>query len=185
MWLDLYDEITKKMKQRVEGLGRELKQIRTGRASSALLEGIKVDYYGTLTLINQIASITIPEARTMVIQPWDISIINQIEKALLKSDLGINPNNDGKVIRLSIPMLTEERRKQLAKTLKNIAEEAKITIRNFRREGNEKLKEIEKAKEINEDDYRNGLKEIQKITDNFIEQIEKISQNKEKEIMEV
>ena len=181
----LYDEITEKMKQRVEGLGRELNQIRTGRASSALLDGIKVDYYGTSTPINQLASISIPEARSILIQPWDISIIDQIEKAILKSDLGINPNNDGKVIRLSVPMLTEERRKQLAKTVKNIAEEAKITIRNFRREANDKLKEIEKAKEITEDDYHSGLKEIQKITDNFIEQIGKISQNKEKEIMEV
>jgi ribosome recycling factor len=185
MQLALFEELQEKMGQRIEGLRREFNQIRTGRASAALLEGIKVDYYGTPTPVNQLASISIPEARTILIQPWDMSIINQIEKAILKSDLGINPNTDGKIIRLNIPMLTEERRKQLAKVVRNTAEEAKISMRNFRREANEQLKELEKRKEITEDDYHNGLKEIQKVTDQFIDKIGLMSQNKEKEIMEV
>ena len=185
MPLKLFDEIENKMKQRIEGLGREFNQIRTGRASAALLDGIKVDYYGTATPINQIASVSMPDARSLLIQPWDISIINQVEKAIQKSDLGINPNNDGKMIRLNVPMLTEERRKQLAKTVRNIREEAKISLRNFRREANEKLKEKEKSKKINEDDYHAGLKEIQKITDSFIEKVGLMAQNKEKEVMEI
>lgn len=185
MRIPLYDEIEKKMKQRLEALGKEFSQIRTGRASSALLEGIKIDYYGSSTPINQIASISVPEPRTLLIQPWDISALSIIEKAILKSDIGINPNNDGKVIRLSVPMLTEERRKQLAKTVRNVAEEAKVSMRTLRREANEQLKELEKSKEITEDDHHNGLKEIQKITDNYIEKITIMSQNKEKEIMEV
>ncbi|MCL6582246.1 MAG: ribosome recycling factor [bacterium] len=185
MRLAIYDEIEKKMTQRIEGLRREFNQVRTGRASAALLDGIKVDYYGTPTPINQMASISVPDPRTLVIQPWDITILNQIEKAILKSDLGIHPTNDGKVIRLTIPMLTEERRKQLAKNVRNIAEEAKVAIRNIRREANDKLKEMEKSKEITEDEYHAALKEVQKITDNYIEKIGESCLAKEKEIMEI
>ena len=185
MRLPIYDEIEKKMDQRIEALRKEFTQIRTGRASAALLDGIKVDYYGTPTLINQMASVSTPEARTLVIQPWDISILSQVEKAILKSDLGIHPTNDGKVIRLNIPTLTEERRKQLAKSIRNIAEDARVSIRNIRREANDKLKEMEKSKEVTEDEHHNALKDIQKITDHYIEKIGESSLAKEKEIMEV
>ncbi len=185
MRLPIYDEIEKKMTQRIETLRKEFTQIRTGRASAALLDGIKVDYYGTPTLINQMASISTPEARTLIVQPWDISVLNQVEKAILKSDIGVHPTNDGKVIRLSIPMLTEERRKQLAKTVRNISEDAKVAIRNIRREANDKLKEMEKSKEITEDEHHNALKDIQKITDLYIEKVGESSLAKEKEIMEV
>jgi len=185
MQLPVYDEIEKKMIQRIESLRKDFTQIRTGRASSALLDGIKVDYYGTPTLINQMASVSTPEARTLIIQPWDISVLGQIEKAILKSDIGIHPTNDGKVIRLNIPMLTEERRKQLAKTIRNISEDAKVSIRNIRREANDKLKEMEKSKEITEDEHRNALKDIQKITDHYIEKVGESAVAKEKEIMEV
>lgn len=185
MRLPIYDEIEKKMDQRIDGLRKEFTQIRTGRASAALVDGIKVDYYGTPTLISQMASISTPDPRTLVIQPWDISILSQVEKAILKSDLGVHPMNDGKVIRLNIPMLTEERRKQLAKTVRTISEDAKVAIRNIRREANDKLKEMEKAKEVTEDEHHNALKEIQKITDHYIEKVGESSLAKEKEIMEV
>ncbi|MEW6380307.1 MAG: ribosome recycling factor [bacterium] len=185
MRLPIYDEIEKKMTQRIDNLRKEFNQVRTGRASASLLDGIKVDYYGTPTLINQMASISVPEARTLVIQPWDITVLNQIEKAILKSDIGVHPTNDGKVIRLNIPMLTEERRKQLAKSVRTITEDAKVAIRNIRREANDKLKEMEKSKEITEDEHHNALKDIQKITDNYIEKAAELSLAKEKEIMEV
>ncbi|MGA1791179.1 MAG: ribosome recycling factor, partial [bacterium] len=153
----LHKETKEKMDMAIEAISHEFGSIRTGRASASILDGIKVDYYNTLTPLNQMATISVPEPRLIVIQPWDPSALANIEKAILKSDLGLNPSNDGKVIRLAIPMLTEERRKQLVKVVKNMAEESRISIRNTRRDSNEKLKKMEKDKEITEDDYHNGL----------------------------
>ncbi|MBN2372343.1 ribosome recycling factor [bacterium] len=181
----LHKETQNRMESAVNATMHEFGTIRTGRASVSLLDGIKVDYYNTVTPLNQMSTISIPEPRLMVIQPWDPSILSGIEKAILKSDLGLNPTNDGKVIRLAIPMLTEERRKQLVKVVKNMAEESRISIRNARRDSNEKLKNMEKDRQITEDEYHNGLKEIQKLTDEFIAKVDEILEKKEKEIMEV
>ena len=181
----LHKETKERMDLAIEALSHEFGTIRTGRASASILDGIKVDYYNTMTPLNQMATISVPEARLLVIQPWDPSVLQNIEKAILKSDLGLNPTNDGKVIRLAIPMLTEERRKQLVKVVKNVAEESRISIRNTRRDSNEKLKKLEKDKEITEDDYHNGLKEIQNLTDEFIAKVDELLTKKEKEIMEV
>lgn len=181
----LNKETEGKMEAALEALSHELGTIRTGRASPSLLDGIKVEYYNTMTPLHQMANISVPEARLLVIQPWDPSTLQGIEKAILKSDLGLNPSNDGKVIRLAIPMLTEERRKQLVKIVKNIAEESRISIRNTRRDSNEKLKTMEKNKEITEDEHHTGLKDIQKLTDDYIARVDVILENKEKEIMEV
>lgn len=181
----VYKETQKKMESTVDALITEFGMIRTGRASVTLLDGIKVEYYNAITPLNQMATISVPESRLLVIQPWDPSTLSNIERAILKSDLGLNPSNDGKVIRLAIPMLTEERRKQLVKLVKNIAEESRISVRNARRESNEKLKKMEKEKDITEDEYHNGLKDIQKLTDDFIARVDEILLNKEKEIMEV
>ena len=181
----LRKETKEKMELAIEALSHEFGMIRTGRASASLLDGIKVEYYNTLTPLNQVATISVPEPRLIVIQPWDPSTLANIEKAILKSDLGLNPSNDGKVIRLSIPMLTEDRRKQLVKVVKNIAEESRISIRNSRRDSNEQLKKMEKDKQITEDDYHNGLKEIQTLTDEYIARVDELLVNKEKEIMEV
>ena len=181
----LHKETKEKMDMAIEAISHEFGSIRTGRASASILDGIKVDYYNTLTPLNQMATISVPEPRLIVIQPWDPSALANMEKAILKSDLGLNPSNDGKVIRLAIPMLTEERRKQLVKVVKNMAEESRISIRNARRDGNEKLKKMEKDKEITEDDYHNGLKEIQTLTDDFIAKVDELLSRKEKEIMEV
>jgi ribosome recycling factor len=181
----LNKETKEKMDMAIEAISHEFGSIRTGRASASILDGIKVDYYNTLTPLNQMATISVPEPRLIVIQPWDPSALANIEKAILKSDLGLNPSNDGKVIRLAIPMLTEDRRKQLVKVVKNMAEESRISIRNTRRDSNEKLKKMEKDKEITEDDYHNGLKEIQNLTDDFIAKVDDLLSKKEKEIMEV
>jgi len=182
---EIQKEAEKKMDKAINALGHELSTIRTGRASVSLLDGIKVNYYNTLTPLNQMANITIPEPRMIIIMPWDPSIIGEIEKTILKSDLGINPTNDGKVIRLAIPMLTEERRKQLVKIVKAKAEDNKIAIRNIRRDINEQLKAGQKDKKITEDEYHSGIKDIQKITDEYIEKIDRITKDKEEEIMEV
>jgi len=181
----LHKETKEKMDMAIEAISHEFGSIRTGRASASILDGIKVDYYDTFTPLNQMATISVPESRLIVIQPWDPSALANMEKAILKSDLGLNPTNDGKVIRLAIPMLTEERRKQLVKVVKNMAEESRISIRNTRRDSNEKLKKMEKDKEITEDDYHNGLKEIQTLTDDFIAKVDELLSRKEKEIMEV
>ncbi len=181
----LNKETENKMELAIESLAHELGTIRTGRASVSLLDGIKVDYYNSMTPLNQMATISIPEPRLLVIQPWDPSSLNNIEKAILKSDLGLNPTNDGKVIRLTIPMLTEERRKQLVKMVRNIAEESRISIRNARRESNEKLKKLEKDKAISEDEYHNSLKDIQNLTDDFITKVDELLEKKEKEIIEI
>lgn len=174
-----------KMKKTLATLGEEFIVIRTGRASSALFEKISVDYFGQSTPLNQVATISVPEARLVVIQPWDKSVINDIEKAIQKSELSLNPNNDGKVIRISIPPLTEERRKELVKTAKNVAEKYRVAMRNIRRDANEELKKKLKNSEITEDQEKQAADHIQKITDNYINDINKKLEVKEKEIMEI
>ncbi|QGM30670.1 ribosome recycling factor [Bacillus sp. N3536] len=174
-----------KMAKTIQVYTRELASIRAGRASASLLDKITVDYYGAPTPINQMAGISIPEARLLTIQPYDKSILGDIEKAIMKSDLGITPTNDGNLIRIAIPALTEERRKELVKQVKKEAEEAKVNIRNVRRDGNDDLKKMEKTGEITEDDLRSYTEEIQKITDANIDKIDAITKDKEKEILEV
>jgi ribosome recycling factor len=174
-----------RMDRTIEALRKEFSSIRTGRASLALLDGIMVNYYNTLTPLQQLASLSIPESRQMAIQPWDPKTIPDIEKAILKSDLGLTPMNDGKMIRMSIPLLTEERRKQLVKMVKKKAEEAKVAVRNIRRDTNEDLKKLEKEKHISEDEVKKAQDEIQKITDSHITRVDDVLANKEKEIMEV
>lgn len=174
-----------KMDATVTALKKEFAGVRTGRASLALLDGIIIDYYGTPTAINQLASMSVPESRQILIQPWEQKIIPDIEKAILKSDLGITPANDGKVIRINMPQLTEERRKQLVKVVKKKSEEAKVAVRNIRRDANEELKKLEKEKHISEDIVKKSLDEIQKVTDNHIKKIDEVLEHKEKEIMEV
>ncbi len=174
-----------RMNSAIESLKRDLASIRTGRASLALLDGIKIDYYGTPTPINQVATLGIPDSRQITIQPWDQRLITDIEKAILKSDLGLTPSNDGKIIRLNIPPLTEERRKQLVKVIKKRAEDARIAIRNIRRDINEEIKKAEKEKHISEDEIKKTQEEIQKITDSYIAKVEEIILQKEKEIMEI
>lgn len=174
-----------RMDRTIEALRKEFSSIRTGRASLALLDGIMVNYYDTLTPLQQLASLSIPESRQMAIQPWDPKTIPDIEKAILKSDLGLTPMNDGKMIRMSIPLLTEERRKQLVKIVKKKAEEAKVAVRNIRRDTNEELKKLEKEKHLSEDEVKKSQDEIQKITDSYITRVDDVLANKEKEIMEV
>jgi len=174
-----------RMDRTIEALKKEFSSIRTGRASLALLDGIMVNYYDALTPLQQLASLSIPESRQMAIQPWDPKAIPDIEKAILKSDLGLTPMNDGKMIRMSIPLLTEERRKQLVKIVKKKAEEAKVAVRNIRRDANEELKKLEKEKHLSEDEIKKAQDEIQKITDSYITRVDDVLANKEKEIMEV
>ncbi|WP_409305454.1 ribosome recycling factor [Peribacillus sp. SCS-155] len=174
-----------RMEKAINAYTRELASIRAGRASASLLDKITVDYYGAPTPINQVAGVSVPEARMLVIQPYDKTILGDIEKAILKSDLGLNPSNDGSIIRIVIPALTEERRRELAKVVKKESEEAKVAIRNIRRDANDDLKKLEKNGEITEDDLRGYSDDIQKITDSHISKIEDITKDKEKEIMEV
>ena len=180
-----YSEINEKMGKTLENLTQKLAEIRAGRANTAILNKVKIDYYGTPTPINQVAGISVPEARLIVIQPWDASILKEIERAILAADIGINPNNDGKVIRLAFPELNEERRKELVKEVKAIAEEARVAVRGARRSGIDMAKAKQKDGEITEDELRAAETEIQKITDKNIEEIDKILENKEKEIMSV
>jgi len=181
---DIYEDTQESMGKTIASLQTELKRVRTGRANLSLLDGIRVDYYGTPTPINQMASLSVPESRLITIQPWDASVIKEIEKTLLKSDLGLTPSNDGKIIRIAIPPLTEERRKQLAKSVHKTCEDHKIAIRNIRRDANELLKSLKKDGEIAEDDAFKGQDQVQKITDEFISQIDEIYKEKEKEILE-
>ncbi len=181
---DVKAEAKQRMEKAIEALKRELKRVRTGRASPALLDGIKADYYGVPTPINQMASISVPEPRLIVIQPWDPNSCEAIEKAILKSELGLTPNNDGKVVRIAIPPLTEERRKELVKVVRKMGEEAKVAIRAARREANETLKEFKKEGEISEDDAYRGQEQIQKLTDEYVKKVDEILAEKEKEIME-
>lgn len=182
---ELKRRVAEKMEGAVEALKREFGAIRTGRASLALLDGITVDYYGTVTPLQQVASMSIPDPRQIAIQPWEQKIIPEIEKAIMKSELGLTPMNDGKVIRINLPVLTEERRKQIVKVARKRAEEAKITVRNIRRDSNEELKKLEKDKHVSEDVVKKSLDEIQKLTDSYIVKIDEVLRHKENEIMEV
>ena len=169
----------------VEDFKRKLSNVRTGRASVGLLDAVHVDYYGTSTPLNQMASVAVPEPQLITIQPWDISQVNAVEKAIIAANLGLNPSNDGKIIRLPIPPLNEERRKQLAKQVHEIAEDHRVAIRNVRHASNDTLKKMLKDKEISEDDERGGLEKVQKLTNDFIGKVDELSKNKENEIMSV
>ena len=180
-----YTNLKERMEKSIGAFKEKLSEIRAGRANPAILNKVKIDYYGTPTPINQVAGVSVPEARLIVIQPWDVSVLKNIEKAILASDIGLNPNNDGKVIRLAFPELTEERRKDLAKEIRKIAEEAKVSIRAIRRDGIDEAKAKQKNSEITEDELKSAETEIQKITDKYIDEIDKILADKEKEIMSV
>ena len=180
-----YSNIEEKMKKTIEALQTNYSEIRAGRANPAILNKVKIDYYGVPTPISQVAGISVPEARLIVIQPWDASILKEIEKAILTSDIGINPNNDGKVIRLTFPELNEERRKEIVKEVKKLAEESKVAIRNARRDGLDEYKALQKESTISEDDLRDAEDDIQKLTDKYVEEIDKLATNKEKEVMSV
>jgi ribosome recycling factor len=182
---EVIDQLCEKMESSIDALKRELVKIRTGRASLSLLDGISVDAYGSQMPLNQVGTLTIPESRMIAIQPWDPQMLAVIEKAILSSDLGLTPANDGKIIRLTIPQLTEERRLELVKQVKKVAEEFKVAIRNVRREANDALKTMKKDKDISEDDMFRLQDEAQKETDNYIKNIDEIAAGKEKEIMEV
>ena len=180
-----FSEIESRMDKTIDVLKQNLSEVRAGRANPAILNKVSVMYYGVPTPINQVAGISVPEARLIMIQPWDASILKEIEKAILSSDIGINPNNDGKVIRLAFPELTEERRKDLVKDIKKMAEESKVAVRAIRRDGIDKAKAMQKNSEITEDDLKNAEDTIQKLTDKKIEEIDKILSDKEKEVMSV
>ena len=180
-----YTNIKEKMEKTISVYNEKLSEVRAGRANPAILNKIKIDYYGTPTPINQVAVVSVPEARLIVIQPWDISVLKEIEKAILASDIGINPNNDGKVIRLAFPELTEERRKEIVKDIKKMAEEAKVAVRAIRRDGIDEFKKEQKEGIITEDELKQSENEIQKITDKNIEGIDKILEAKEKEVMSI
>jgi ribosome recycling factor len=178
-------DLDARMQAAVDVLTREFSGVRTGRANAALLDGIRVEAYGVLTPVNQMASVSVPDPKTIVIQPWDASQVKEIEKAILKSDLGLTPSSDGKVIRLVLPSLTEERRKQLAKTVGKFAEDARVAIRNIRREANDKLKHMAKDKKVSEDEERRGHDAIQKGTDKFIAKVDELTKKKEQEILAI
>lgn len=180
-----YTSLEEKMKKSVSVYEENLAEVRAGRANPSILNKIKVDYYGVPTPINQVAGISFPEARLIVIQPWDLGILKEIEKEILKSDIGINPNNDGKVIRLNFPELNEERRKELVKEVKKMAEEAKIAVRAIRRDAIENYRKMQKDSEITEDELKTAEEDVQKITDKNVNEIDKILENKEKEIMSI
>ncbi|MDL2269543.1 ribosome recycling factor [Desulfosarcina sp. OttesenSCG-928-A07] len=177
-------ETTTRMDKTIDALENDLKRVRTGRASVSLLDGIRVDYYGTQTPLNQMASLSVPESRLIMIQPWDVSAIKDIEKAILKSDLGLTPSSDGKIIRISIPPLTEERRKELVKVVSKICEEHKVAARNIRRDANELIKGFKKDGDIAEDDAFKAQDQVQKVTDACITKIDAVYKAKEKEILE-
>ncbi len=177
-------ETKEAMNKSLAALKNDFKRVRTGRASLSILDGIRVDYYGTLTQLSQMASLSVPESRLITIQPWDVSVIKEIEKAILKSDLGLTPSNDGKVIRISIPPLTADRRKSLVKIIHKMSEEHKVAIRNIRRDSNELIKGSKKDGEISEDEAFKGQDQIQKITDDYIKLVDTIYSEKEKEILE-
>lgn len=182
---DLFGDADRRMQKAIDVLKQDLAAIRTGRASAALVDRITVDYYGTQTPVSQVATISVPEARLLVIQPWDRKMLVDIEKAIQKSDLGINPNNDGQVIRLVIPQLNEERRRDMVKTVHKKLDEHKVAIRNVRRDAHDKLRDREKKKEISEDELKRSTERLQKLTDRFIDEMDKIGKAKEQEILEV
>lgn len=182
---EVYEDAQDRMNKALESLQNDYKRLRTGRASVALVDGIKVEYYGTPTPISQLATLTVPEPRTIMIQPWDTTVIGEVEKAILKSELGLTPNSDGKVIRINIPVLTADRRRELVKVVKKMGEESKVAIRNIRRDVNEMIKDLKKDKTISEDDQFRAQEETQKITDDFIKKIDALYSAKEKEILEI
>lgn len=182
---EIFSDMKKKTGKALEALAHELSGLRTGRASTAILDGVKVDFYGTPTPIKQIATLAVPESRTITIQPWDTSQLHAIEKAILTSDLGLNPSNDGKIIRINLPQLTEERRKELVKLARKYGEESKVAIRNIRRDANESLKKTEKDKKISQDELKKFQQEVQDLTDRQIHRIDEILSQKEADIMEV
>ena len=181
----LFKDCERKMKVSLDHLRHEVSKLRTGSANGAMLEGIKIDYYGNPTPLNQVATLGVPDSQTITVQPYDVSILKDIEKAISASDLDLTPNNDGKIIRLNIPPLTGERRQQLVKIVKKYVEESKVAIRNVRRDFNDKLKTMEKNREVSEDDGKKGLEKLQKITDEHIKEAVKLSETKEKEILNV
>jgi len=181
----IMNDLEEKMQKTIEKLKESFSEIRAGRANPAILNRVTVDYYGVATPISQVAGISVPEARMIVIQPWDMNILKDIEKAILASDIGLNPNNDGKVIRLNFPELTEEKRKEIAKDIKKMAEESKVGIRNIRRDGMEKIKSDLKNGDITEDEKSKSEDDVQKLTDKYVAEIDKILENKEKEIMNI
>ena len=180
-----FTNMKEKMEKTINNYAGRLAEIRAGRANPAILNKIKIDYYGTPTPINQVAGISVPEARLIVIQPWDGSILKEIEKEILKSDIGINPSNDGKVIRLAFPELNEERRKEIVKDIRKMAEEAKVAIRSIRRDAIDEAKTMQKNSEISEDELKGAEDNIQKLTDKYVEEIDKILEKKEKEVMSI
>ena len=182
---DLMKDLERRMHGAVDVLHDEFKQLRTGRASTAMLDGVHIDYYGTQTPLNQVASLTVPEPSMIMIQPWDASVASVIEKAIMTSDLGFNPSSDGKVIRVPIPALTEERRKEITRRAHDMAENSRTAIRQVRRDGTEKLKKLQKDHEVSEDEERRAHDEVQKMTDRFVEEVNKALEHKEAEIMEV
>lgn len=182
---EVYNYTKEKMTKTLDVLKKEYAAIRAGRATASVLDKVTVDYYGTPTPVNQLATVSVAEARILTIQPWDKSILHAIEKAIQTSDIGINPQNDGSVIRLTFPQLTEDHRKSIVKNVSKMAEDSKVAIRSIRRDAMDKLKKMQKASEITEDDLKNGEDEIQKITDGFVKDIDKVAQAKEKEVMEI
>jgi ribosome recycling factor len=183
MKAEIIKEMQRKMDRALEVLGQDFSRIRTGRASVALLEGIKVDAYGTAMPISQVASLAAPEPRLLTVQPWDTGLMSDLEKAILRSDLGLTPSNDGKIMRIPIPPLTTDRRKELVKSTKKMAEESKVALRNLRRDANEQLKELKKDKQISEDEVFKAQEEVQKATDDYIKKLDALAAEKEKEIM--
>ncbi|SHI41055.1 ribosome recycling factor [Anaerovibrio lipolyticus DSM 3074] len=182
---DIVSSSEERLNKSIDALKREFGSLRAGRATPSLLDKVMVDYYGTPTPVNQVAKVSVPEARMIMIQPWEKTMLHEIEKAIMKSELGLSPNSDGTAIRLSIPQLTQERRKELVKTVGKKAEEAKVAIRNIRRDANEHIKKLEKDKEITEDESKKGQEKFQKIVDGFIKTVDTLKEAKEKEIMEV
>lgn len=182
---DVLKETRRKMEKAIDAIHHEMGKIRTGKANPALLDDLRVEYYGTPTPLKQIASITAPEPRVLMIQPWDANALSGIERAISKSDLGLPPNNDGKVIRLNIPELTEERRKELVRVVHRRGEDGRVAVRNLRKQANDEARKLEKEKEISEDDLKRGLDEVQKLTDEYVKKVDEIVHHKEKVVMEV
>jgi len=182
---DVMREARTGMDKAIKALKRDMAKVRTGRASISLLDDVRVDYYGTPTPLAQVATLSVPEPRMITVQPWEKNLIPEIEKAIFKADLGLNPSSDGQLIRLPIPALTEERRKEMAKLLRKMGEDAKISIRTARRDANETLKMLEKEKEITTDDQKSAEKDVQKVTDEFVQNVDEVVKTKEQEIMEI
>ncbi len=182
---DIKELATESMNKSIESLGNELKKVRTGRAQVSMLDSIKVDYYGNPSPLNQVASVSCPDAKSFLVAPWEANLLKEIEHAIVRSDIGMTPQNDGKVIRLKLPELTEERRKQLVKQIKKTVEDARVSIRMARRDANDEFKRAQKDKEISEDDQKRGQDDIQKITDDYIKKVDKIGDDKEKELMTI